>query len=635
MVGAIIGNYKIISKLGEGGMGVVYKALDLKLERFCALKILNAQTAQSAQFIERFKREARNQAKLNHPNIVPVYGFIDEQGYLGIAMEFMDGETLEQVIDRKGTLELGESLDILQQILRGVGYAHQKGFIHRDIKPSNVMINAEGVAKIMDFGISKSIYEKGITKTGTKIGTLLYMSPEQINAEEPTRQSDIYSIGITFYEMLSGMTPFESGTEYEIMQGHLKKPAPKLSTAIPGLPSMIDKIIAKSLEKDQAKRFGSCEDFNQEIGYALNIIRQGPAPVSTRSPMEAQDAERKKRSVKFGIYTLLAFVGLIASVYLFYTLITGFRDTIKQKDSGGLDTSFSSQASPQYQGANPFERFNTGVSVNLRAVDFDQSGAGVAVGDSGKVIYSLDNGTNWREIVPPQLVELNSVAHVQAQGFLIGGSAGTLYAFVPRDSMFKKLNIPGTDDIISIRVLSTGRVVVLGARGMLLISDDQGVTWKKSNTGVENNLYAVDFMDNNSGVAVGDNGTIIRTEDGGTTWNLSGAVTDTYLKDIRFVGNGVYMLVGGGGQIFRSQDGGREWKRIDVNLTSPLIAVRFNSASNGVIISNTGDILRSEDGGESWKYQPAVAGSLINSVTSGKARLYMAASGGALLYMNF
>lgn len=168
MVGAIVGSYKIISKLGEGGMGVVYKALDLKLERFVALKILNAQTSQSAQFIERFKREARNQAKLNHPNIIPVYGFIDEQGYLGIAMEYVDGETLEQIIDRKGSLELGETLDILQQILRGVGYAHQKGFIHRDIKPSNVMMDSDGVAKIMDFGISKSIYEKGITKPGQR-----------------------------------------------------------------------------------------------------------------------------------------------------------------------------------------------------------------------------------------------------------------------------------------------------------------------------------------------------------------------------------------------------------------------------------------------------------------------------------
>lgn len=635
MVGAIIGNYKIISKLGEGGMGVVYKALDLKLERFCALKILNAQTAQSAQFIERFKREARNQAKLNHPNIVPVYGFIDEQGYLGIAMEFMDGETLEQVIDRKGSLELGESLDVLQQILRGVGYAHQKGFIHRDIKPSNVMINADGVAKIMDFGISKSIYEKGITKTGTKIGTLLYMSPEQINAEEPTRQSDIYSIGITFYEMLSGMTPFESGTEYEIMQGHLKKPAPKLSASIPGLPSMIDKIISKSLEKDPAKRFGSCEDFNQEVGYALNIIRQGPVTTSSRSPMEEQDAARKKKSIKFGIYTLLAFAGLIGSVYLFYSLITGFRNTIKQKDGMGIDTSFSSQASPQYQGANPFERFNTGVTFNLRAVDFDPSGAGVAIGDSGKVIFTLDNGTTWRELSPNQTSELNTVAHVPAQGFLIGGSAGTMLAFVPKDSVIKKLNIPGKDDIISIRVMGTGKVVALGSKGMILFSDDQGVTWKQGKTGVENNLYAADFINNNSGIAVGENGTIVKTVDGGNTWTLSGAVTDTYLKDIRAIGGEVYMLVGGGGQIFRSPNGGTDWKRIDVNLTAPLIAVRFNSPSNGVIISNTGDILRSEDGGETWKYQPAVAGSLINSVTSGKARLYMAASGGALLYMNF
>lgn len=318
MVGAIVGSYKIISKLGEGGMGVVYKALDLKLERFVALKILNAQTSQSAQFIERFKREARNQAKLNHPNIIPVYGFIDEQGYLGIAMEYVDGETLEQIIDRKGSLELGETLDILQQILRGVGYAHQKGFIHRDIKPSNVMMDSDGVAKIMDFGISKSIYEKGITKTGTKIGTLLYMSPEQINAEEPTRQSDIYSIGITFYEMLSGITPYESGTEFEIMQGHLKKPAPKLAATIPGLPPMVDKIIAKALEKDQAKRFGSCDDFLQEIGYALNIIRQGPSPTKDRSPMEEQHKEKVKNRLnsQFLRYLLLL---VLLELFTFFT----------------------------------------------------------------------------------------------------------------------------------------------------------------------------------------------------------------------------------------------------------------------------------------------------------------------------
>ncbi|MBK7267223.1 MAG: protein kinase [Ignavibacteriales bacterium] len=635
MVGAIVGSYKIISKLGEGGMGVVYKALDLKLERFVALKILNAQTSQSAQFIERFKREARNQAKLNHPNIIPVYGFIDEQGYLGIAMEYVDGETLEQIIDRKGSLELGETLDILQQILRGVGYAHQKGFIHRDIKPSNVMMDSDGVAKIMDFGISKSIYEKGITKTGTKIGTLLYMSPEQINAEEPTRQSDIYSIGITFYEMLSGITPYESGTEFEIMQGHLKKPAPKLAATIPGLPPMVDKIIAKALEKDQAKRFGSCDDFLQEIGYALNIIRQGPSPTKDRSPMEEQHKEKVKKSVKFTIFAILAFIGFVGIVYLFYTLIAGFKDTLKTKEQTVMDTSFSSTSNPYYQGANVFERLNTGVDINLRSVAFNGSGAAIVVGDSGKILISTDNGSSWKTIISPEPIEWYATAAGGQNGFLIGGANGALQSVAPGDSVFRKLVTPAMSDILNIEVLSNGKIIALGANGDMLISDDKGITWKKSVTGVVNNLYSVDFMDGNSGVAVGDNGTIIRTDDGGNTWILGASVTNTYLKDIKFIGSGVYILVGGDGQIFRSPDGGREWKRIDVNISAPLVAVRFSTPSNGVILSSKGDLFRSEDAGESWKYQPAVAGNLINSVTSGKTRLYMAASGGAILFMNF
>lgn len=635
MVGAIVGSYKIISKLGEGGMGVVYKALDLKLERFVALKILNAQTSQSAQFIERFKREARNQAKLNHPNIIPVYGFIDEQGYLGIAMEYVDGETLEQIIDRKGSLELGETLDILQQILRGVGYAHQKGFIHRDIKPSNVMMDSEGVAKIMDFGISKSIYEKGITKTGTKIGTLLYMSPEQINAEEPTRQSDIYSIGITFYEMLSGITPYESGTEYEIMQGHLKKAAPKLAGTIPGLPPMIDKIIGKALEKDQAKRFGSCDDFLNEIGFALNIIRQGPSPTKERSPMEEQHKEKVKKSVKFTIYAILAFIAFIGIVYLFYTLIAGFKDTLKTKEQTVMDTSFSSTSNPYYQGANVFERLNTGTDVNLRSAAFNATGAGIAVGDSGLIIITTDNGSTWKQIVSPEPIEWYTASAGGQDGFLIGGANGALHSLAPGDSVSKKLVTPPISDILKIEVLNNGKIVALGSNGDMLLSDDQGVTWKKGVTGIVNNLYAVDFMDQNSGVAVGDNGTIIRTDDGGNTWTLGASVTNTYLRDIKFIGSGIYMLVGGDGQIFRSPDGGREWKRIDVNITAPLVAVRFNSPTNGVIISSKGDLFISEDAGETWKYQPAVAGNLINSVTSGKSRLYMAASGGAILYMNF
>jgi serine/threonine-protein kinase len=145
MVGKTIDNYKVVAILGEGGMGIVYKAFDLKLERFVALKILSPQAFTNPNFIARFKREAKNQAKLTHPNIVPVYGFTEENNTLGIVMEYVEGETLEHLIRRKGHLDLIEALTILEQVLTGIGYAHSKGFVHRDIKPSNIIINNEGI----------------------------------------------------------------------------------------------------------------------------------------------------------------------------------------------------------------------------------------------------------------------------------------------------------------------------------------------------------------------------------------------------------------------------------------------------------------------------------------------------------
>jgi len=155
MIGSLIENYKVVSVLGEGGMGIVYKAFDIKLERFVALKVLNQTGSLNSNFVERFKREAKNQAKLNHPNIVSIYGFTEQNGILGIVMEYVEGETLEKLITRKNKLDTKDALQILQQMLEGVGHAHSKSFIHRDIKPSNIILNKEGVIKIMDFGIFK------------------------------------------------------------------------------------------------------------------------------------------------------------------------------------------------------------------------------------------------------------------------------------------------------------------------------------------------------------------------------------------------------------------------------------------------------------------------------------------------
>src|SRR5690606_5389657 len=280
--------------LGEGGMGIVYKAFDVKLERYVALKILNSQALNTPQFVERFKREAKNQAKLNHPNIVPVYGFTEEVNIIGIVMEYVEGETLDQLIERKGRLNLLESLKILQQILRGTGYAHSKGFVHRDIKPSNIILNLEGEAKIMDFGISKSLSDtKGITRMGTKLGTVLYMSPEQIKALEPTQQSDIYSIGITFYEMLSGKNPFDIGTDYQIMEAHLKMNPPRLSTMVGNLGNEVDEVLSSAMHKSTKKRYQSTEQFLADVERLIEILE---APLEKRKSKVRTKAGQKNKT---------------------------------------------------------------------------------------------------------------------------------------------------------------------------------------------------------------------------------------------------------------------------------------------------------------------------------------------------
>ena len=181
MIGRKIQNYKVLSLLGEGGMGTVYKVLDTQLERFAALKIINLNSLHNSSFAERFKREARNQAKLSHPNIVSVYGFVQEKDILGIAMEYVEGDTIESIIKNRGRIEISYAVELMEQILNGIESAHNQGFIHRDLKPSNIILDLNGNPKIMDFGISKSIDElKTITQHNARPGTLLYMSPEQL-----------------------------------------------------------------------------------------------------------------------------------------------------------------------------------------------------------------------------------------------------------------------------------------------------------------------------------------------------------------------------------------------------------------------------------------------------------------------
>jgi serine/threonine-protein kinase len=215
MIGKQIGPYIIQEKLGEGGMGVVYKGIHKDIEQTVAIKVLYPQYAKDENFRERFKREAKVQAKLHHPNVVNILNYLeDEDGNMYIVMEYVGGGSLEDKM-RTGKISLSDSVSVIIQVLNALSYMHSNGIIHRDIKPSNIMF-ADSIVKVSDFGIAKPMSDKGLTKTGAIVGTVWYMAPEIIKGEIPTPASDLYAVGVILYQLLTGRTPFYGRTDFEV-----------------------------------------------------------------------------------------------------------------------------------------------------------------------------------------------------------------------------------------------------------------------------------------------------------------------------------------------------------------------------------------------------------------------------------
>ncbi len=273
MIGKVILNYKIISKIGEGGMGVVYKAIDLNLDRVVAIKVLHSQFLKNKELMERFKIEAKVQAKLIHPNICTLFSMFEHKGNLFMVMEYVEGISLSEILEKKGKIPLKKALNIFIQVLKGISTAHRSGIIHRDIKPSNILISKDGTAKVMDFGIAKIKGASKLTKTGTHLGTIYYMSPEQVKGNEIDFRSDIYSLGATIFEVITGRPPFLGNTEFEILEAHIKSQPPLPSKINPDLPKIVDKIILKSLEKNPNNRYKSADEFRRALESLLNAIK--------------------------------------------------------------------------------------------------------------------------------------------------------------------------------------------------------------------------------------------------------------------------------------------------------------------------------------------------------------------------
>jgi len=263
--------YEIIQKLGEGGMGMVYLAKDTMIDRLVAIKQLHRNTGALEESLgERFQAEALALAKLNHPNVTHLYSFIPKEDTYWMVMEYVEGKTLEDwlFVHKKITHQLAASIAV--QMLDGLHHAHRKGIIHRDIKPANVMINEDGEVKIMDFGIARMRNVQRITSHGKSVGTLEYMAPEQIQGHEGDERTDVYAVGNILYEMLCGITPFHSDTDYQLMKDKLEKQPESILRENPTVPDSFEKIIFKALQRNPNKRYQSAREMKYAIEKCLD-----------------------------------------------------------------------------------------------------------------------------------------------------------------------------------------------------------------------------------------------------------------------------------------------------------------------------------------------------------------------------
>ena len=290
--------YEIIKSIGEGGMANVYLGFDTILDRNVAIKVLRGDLSNDEKFVRRFQREALSASSLAHPNIVEMYDVGEDDGTYYIVMEYVEGKTLKQLLKKRGTLTLSEAIDIMSQLTDGMAHAHDSYIIHRDLKPQNIMIKDDGQIKITDFGIAMALNSTQLTQTNSVMGSVHYLPPEQASGKGCTIKSDIYSMGIIFYELLSGSLPFRGDNAVEIALKHMREPLPSLREDNPSIPQSIENIIKKATAKNPKNRYDSARSMHEDLLTALNDERMDEAPYEYKYPENEGETKKTKRTEK-------------------------------------------------------------------------------------------------------------------------------------------------------------------------------------------------------------------------------------------------------------------------------------------------------------------------------------------------
>ena len=344
-------SYTITSVLGEGGMGTVYLAEHTNFDRKVAIKAIHPHLAKNEEIRQRFKNEAATMARLQHPNIVSLYDYYADEEGLYLIMELVDGVELETYLRNIGSpLDEDVTAAFMKQLLDAFSHAHDKGVVHRDIKPANILITNDGTIKVLDFGIAKIVDGDGLhnmTKTGTQIGTVYYMSPEQVQGKKVDVRSDIYSLGVTFYQMLSAQNPYNScKTEFEVYSKIVQEQLPNPKLVNPGISDAIVSILNKATAKDPDTRFQSCEQFKQALIKKEQQVTNTQAPKTPPKITSSTNKQLVQPSMDNGASTaalILGILGILMFWFPFLGLILGVLALVLgingQKDKNGNDAS--------------------------------------------------------------------------------------------------------------------------------------------------------------------------------------------------------------------------------------------------------------------------------------------------------
>jgi eukaryotic-like serine/threonine-protein kinase len=313
MIGTVLsGRYRLEAKLGSGGMSTVYLAQDQTLDRPVAVKVMHREMSEQADQLERFRQEARAVAKLSHPNVVSVIDAGEDGGYPYIVFEYVEGETLKQRIGREGALEPQEAIAYAIEIARGLSVAHARNMVHRDIKPQNILIDAEGRAKLTDFGISRQLEQDGMTATGRVLGTTDYVAPEQAMGREVDPRSDVYSLGVVLYEMLVGQVPFQADSQVGVAMKHVNEELPDVQRRRPEVSATVALVVERATAKDPAKRYQHVGEMIDDLSTALEVeaARAGSTTGEATSVLDAVPPPKRKLPGR-GRWSWLAIVALL------------------------------------------------------------------------------------------------------------------------------------------------------------------------------------------------------------------------------------------------------------------------------------------------------------------------------------